>query len=142
MYGNRSFLIIGEGTADIKSLINSGYEILRCCFSLEQGTQRNCKVSSRVYTSAIEVVLSQFPSKEILEWGMGNRKYIDGMIVLLDAENIPLEKIIFRNAACTRLELDYIQKGESYTSVNMMIQPEHLLLGSSNDITITNEWNY
>jgi hypothetical protein len=110
----------GDSPADIKSLTEGGYEILRCNFSIEQGFQKNGKVSTRVYTSAIEVVLSQFPTKELLEWGINARNYKDGMIVLLDAENIPLEKIIFKNAACARLELNYIKTGKSYASVNMM----------------------
>jgi hypothetical protein len=143
MFGHRSFLVLGgDSPADIKSLTEGGYEILKCDFSIEQGIQKNGKVSTRVFTSAIEVILSQFPTEELLQWGINTRSYKDGMIVLLDAENAPIEKIIFKHAACTRLELDFIQKGESYTSVNMMIQPEQLLLGTGNDITLTNEWIY
>ena len=143
MFGHRSFLMLGgDSSADIRSLENEGYEILKCSFSLEQGTQMNAKVSTRVYVIAIEVTLSQFPKKELLEWGINARNYKDGMIVLLDAENVSVEKIIFKNAACIRLELDYIQQGASYTSIHMMIQPEQLLLGTGNDITFTNEWNY
>jgi hypothetical protein len=141
MFGHRSFLMLGgDSPADIRSLTKGGYEILDCRFSLEQGMHKEGKVSTRVYASAVEIVLSQFPTDEILEWGIKNRKYKDGMIVLLDANNIPVEKIIFKNAACTRLMLSYIQTGKSYASVKMMIQPEELLLGTSNDIFFTNEW--
>ena len=142
MFGNRSFLVLGDSPADIQSLESRGYELLKCNFTIEQGIQMNGKVTTRVYVSAIEVTLSQFPTKELLEWGINARNYKDGMIVLLDAENIPIEKIIFKKAACTKLVLDYIKKGESYTSVNMRIVSDQLLLGTGNDITVSNEWTF
>lgn len=120
--------------------MKNGYEILTCSFSIQQGGDRSGKATTRVFTSSIEVVLSQFPSIELLEWGLQSRKYLDGIIVVLNDENIPIEKIIFKNAACTKFEIDYIHPDKSYVSTKIAIQAEELTVGG--DVRITNEWIY
>lgn len=69
---------------------------------------------------------------------MKPRKYEDGVIVLLNEENIPVEKMYFQHAACIRTEITFTQKGSSYVSTKLVLQPEVITVGSG--ITFTNEW--
>ncbi|GHV52096.1 hypothetical protein FACS1894181_14890 [Bacteroidia bacterium] len=52
--------------------------------------------------------------------------------------NIPVEKILFKNAACMNLDIDYTQVGDSYVATKLEIQAEQLIVG--NGINFTNEW--
>jgi len=140
MFGHRSFLVIGGGSADLLSLIKGGYEILDCHFSFEQGIDNSGKAATGVHGGTIYVTLSQLPPEPIIEWALQSRKYNDGMIVILDAENTPLEKILFQNAACIRFELDYTQKGEGYSATKLIIQAEIVTVGDG--IEFMNEWKY
>jgi hypothetical protein len=140
MFGNKSFLVLGDSASDIASLIKGGYEILSFNFLFRQGVDRRGKVSTRVYGEDINVTLSQLPPKCITEWGIKSKEYRDGMIVTLDNENIPIEKIIFQRAACIGFEVDYTQSGNSYASTKIVIRAEKLIVG--NDIDFDNEWTF
>jgi len=140
MFGHRSFLMLGGGAADILSLIKGGYEIKECRFSFEQGIDNKGKATTRVYAGTIYITLSQTPPKNIIEWALQPRKYQDGVIVVLDSDNIPLEKIFFQNAACVDFEIDYIQSGNSYFSTRIAIQAEVLTVGQG--INFNNEWTF
>lgn len=140
MFSHRSFLVLGGGAADIVSLIKGGHEILNCNFSFQQGVDDRGKATTRVHGGTIDVTVSQLPSPDILEWGMKSRSYKDGVIVVLDAENMPVEKIVFENAACVDFEVDYTRSGDSYASTRMTIQAEVIIVG--NGIDFLNEWNY
>jgi hypothetical protein len=138
MFGYRSFLVIGGGAADIVSLIKGGYEILDCHFAFEQGIDQRGKATTRVHGGTIQVTLSQLPPQPVIEWALQSRKYNDGMIVVLNAENIPLEKTLFQNAACIGMDLNYTQKGDSYAATKLTIQAETIIVG--NGIDFMNEW--
>ncbi|GHT65528.1 hypothetical protein AGMMS50239_25490 [Bacteroidia bacterium] len=138
MFGHRSFLVLGGGAADIVSLIKGGYEILDCHFSFEQGIDNRGKATTKVHGGTIQVTLSQLPPQPIIDWALDSRKYKDGMIIVVDAENIPLEKTLFKNGACVELELDYTQKGGSYVVTKIVIQSEILIVGDG--IDFDNEW--
>ncbi len=140
MYGHRSFLVLGGEAADIVSLVKGGLEILSYNFAFKQGFDQRGKASTRVNGGVIGITLSQLPPMNIIRWGMDSRKYEDGMIVVLDANNIPVEKIIFENAACVGFELNFTDTGDSYASTKLDIQAEKLIVG--NGITFTNEWTY
>ena len=138
MYGHRSFLVLGSGAADIISLIKGGYEISKCNFAFQQGVDEKGRVSTRVYSGTINIVLPQLPPADILEWAMQSRRYHDGMIVLVDNENIPLEKIIFNNATCIGLDIEYTEQGTSYSTTKLVVQAEKLIVG--NGTTFASEW--
>jgi hypothetical protein len=141
MFGHKSYLVVGgDGAADIVSLIKGGYEILDCHFSFEQGIDDSGKATTGVYGGTIHITLSQLPPQPIIEWGLQSRKYNDGMVVVLDAENMPLEKILFQNAACIRIELDYTQRGESYATTKIIVQAEIITVGDG--IEFMNEWKF
>ena len=51
MFGHRAFFVIGgDSPADIKSLINGGYEVLDSNFSFQQAIDRTGKATTRVYS--------------------------------------------------------------------------------------------
>jgi hypothetical protein len=138
MFGHRSFLVLGSEATDITSLTKEGYEILDCNFSFNQGVDNKGRVSTKVYGGTISITLSQLPLQPIIEWGMLSRKYMDGVIVVLDAENLPQEKILFKQGICVDLEISYTQTGESYTETHLLIQAGQLLVGDG--IDFENEW--
>ena len=138
MYGHRTFLLIGGSAGDIVSLIKGGYEVSRFSFSFEQGIDSEGKATTRVYAGALSITLSQLPPTNIIEWALQSRKYNEGAIVMLDANNLPVEKILFKNAACVGMEVEYTQKGQSYASTNLVVLAEQLVVG--NGINFDNEW--
>ena len=139
MFGHRSFLMLGgDAPADIKSLTEGGYEISDCRFSFEQGLDDKGKVSTRVYFGIIRITLHQLPHKEIIEWSINPRKYYDGAIIALDADNNPIEKVLFQNTACVNFKLYHTQHGDSYTITELVLQAEKIIVG--NGIDFDNEW--
>lgn len=141
MFTHRSFLMLGPGAgSDIVSLIKGGYEIANCNLTFEQGFDAKGKAQTRVMGGTIHVSLPMLPPIDIIEWGLQGRSYKDGMIVILDNENIPVQKIIFSNTACIRMDVDYTQKGESYTTTTLILQAEKITVG--NGVNFENEWIY
>lgn len=138
MFGHRSFLVIGGGVADLMSLIKGGHEIYSCNFSFQQGVDIRGKATTKVYGGRINLVLDKLPTTEIIEWGMKSRKYLDGMIVMLDNENYPIEKTIFQNAVCCEMEIDYTEEGDEYSRTRLVIQAEKIIAG--NGIHFDNNW--
>lgn len=138
MFGHRSFLMLGGGAADIKSLMEGGYEILECNFSFKQGVDMNGKATTKVHGGTLSITLPQLPSKDIIEWALQSRKYVDGCVVLTDAENIPVEKIQFQQASCIDMEINYMQTGDSYAATKLIVQAGRLVVGEGVDFE--NEW--
>jgi hypothetical protein len=139
MFGHRSFLKIGDTSAsNILSLISGGYEILDCNYSFNQGVDNKGRATTRVYGGIINVTISQLPPDPIIEWALQPRKYLDGIIALVNAENVPLEKLIFKQAACVDMEVNFTQTGSSYMSTKLIIQTQKLVVGDG--IDFDNEW--
>jgi len=139
MFGHRSFLMLGaQGAADIVSLIKGGIEISNCNFSFQQGIDDKGKATTRVFGGTLRLTIPQLPPQNILEWAMKARKYNDGVIVTVDNENLPLEKILFKNANCIDMEIEYTQEGSSYSTTTLVIQTEKLIVGDGVDFN--NEW--
>lgn len=139
MFGHRTFLMIGDtSAADIISLIKGGPEVIDCNFDFHQNVDNKGKATTRTQSGTLNLTISQLPPQNIIEWALNSRKYTDGVVVVLDAENIPLEKIFFKNATCVNMEINYTQKGESYASTKLIIQAERLTVGDG--INFDNEW--
>ena len=137
-YGHRSFLVLGGGAADILSLVKGGLEILSYNFAFRQGFDQRGKATTKVYAGTINLTLSQLPPQNIIEWGIKSRKYENGAIIVLDANNLPIERIIFNNAACVNFEVGFTDSGDSYASTKLSIQAEKLIVGTG--ISFENEW--
>lgn len=140
MFSHHSFLILGaDSPADILSLLKGGLEVSDFSFSFQQGVDDRGKVTTRVYAGTISLTLSQLPNQTITEWSLNSRKKLSGMVVMLNDENIPIEKIIFENGVCTYLDISYTQTGKSYISTKIMIEAETLIVG--NGINYDSEWS-
>lgn len=60
------------------------------------------------------------------------------MVVTLDAENVPLEKLFFKQGACIHFEMNYTLTGKSYAETKIIIQANSLEVGEG--IEFYNEW--
>lgn len=138
MFGHRSFLVLGGGAADILSLIQGGYETEDFEYSFVQPINRKGRVSGRVQAGTISITLSRVPPLPIIEWGIKSKNYLDGMVVTLDADNVPLEKLFFKQGACIHFEMNYTQTGTSYAETKIIIQANELVVGDG--IEFSNEW--
>lgn len=138
MFSHRSFLALDGNSTDIVSLTKGGLEISTCTFSFIQDVDDNGKATTKVYGGVIDVTISQLPPQNIVDWALDSRKYQSGVIVSLDSENLPLEKIYFENAACVDFEIEYSYLGSGYASTRFLIQAEKLTVG--NGIDFNNEW--
>jgi hypothetical protein len=139
MFAHKTYLKLGDfnGT-DFMSLIQGGYEVSDFEYSFQQGMDDRGKSSTKVFGGSLSIAIPTLPSNELIEWAMNSRKYKKGVVVVLDNENIPQEKIMFENAACVDLGIDYTQKGEAYITTNLVIQAEQLLF--DNGLEFDNYW--
>jgi hypothetical protein len=138
MHSHRSFLVLGGDASDIVSLIKGGLEISEFNFSFQQGSDNRGKATTRVHGGVISLNLSQLPPDNIIEWALSSRKYLDGVIVMLDSENMPVGKILFENTACVAMELNHTQSDDSYINTRLLIHAEVITVG--NGIDFLNEW--
>ncbi|MDR1582840.1 MAG: type VI secretion system needle protein Hcp [Prevotellaceae bacterium] len=140
MFGHRSFLMLGSDTpADIRSLISGGYEALQVNYAFSQGVDRKGKVQTRVWGGQIKLTLPMLPPDEIMEWALSFRSYKDGVVVLCEADNLPVEKLAFTNAACVHLKVNYTNMGTGYVNTHLVIVAEELNLGN---LKYESEWQH
>jgi hypothetical protein len=139
MFAHKTYLKIGDFTGtDFMSLTKSGYELADFEFSFQQGTDDTGKASMEVFGGTLSMTLPMLPPNVIIEWALDSRKYKKGVIVVLDDHNVPQEKIMFENAACIGMGINYTQKGEAYIMTDLTLQAERLILG--NGLDFDNFW--
>ena len=94
MFSHKTYLKLGDfnGT-DFMSLAKNGYELSSFEFSFQQGIDNKGKAATEVFGGSLSVTLPTLPSKEIIEWALDSRKYKKGVVVVLDNEDVPQEKI-------------------------------------------------
>jgi hypothetical protein len=132
-------MIGGDSPADIKSLINGGYEALHVNYAFSQGIDKKGKVQTRVWGGQIRLTLPMLPPDEIIEWALSFRSYKDGVLVLCEADNLPIEKLAFINAACVHMKVNYTNMGTGYINTHLVIVAEELKL---DDLKFENEWQH
>jgi hypothetical protein len=139
MFAHKTYLKIGDFTGtDFMSLAKNGYELTEFEFSFQQGTDDTGKASTEVFGGTLSMTLPMLPPNVIIEWALASRMYKKGVIVVLDDHNVPQEKIMFENAACMGMGINYTQKGEAYITTNLTLQAERLILG--NGLEFDNFW--
>ena len=127
MFSHKTYLRLGDfGGTDFLSPVKSGYELANFEFSFRQGVDDTGKASTEVYGGTMSLTLPALPPNAIIEWAPDSRKYKKGVIVVPDEENAPQEKIMFDNAACIAVDIDYTRKGEAYIVTNLTLQAESL----------------
>lgn len=111
MFGHKSFLRIGAlNDSSILGLYKDSYELESCSYSFSQGIDLNGKPQTEVRGGTIFLTYASLPQEDMLRWMLGSVQYEDGAIVICDDNDEPLEKIIFEQAACVGLEIEYTQR--------------------------------
>ena len=138
MFGHKSFLRIGELTdSSISGLYHDSYELVNCEFGFSQGVDANGKAQTEVKGGSISVTFANIPKDEMIEWALKSAYLQNGAIVVCDANNEPTEKILFEDAACINLKINYSQKGKSFTTTQMVLQARKIIVGET---TLENNW--
>ena len=129
MIKNQCILVIGEEVADILSPIEKGYDILNYNFAIEQVADESGKTTSRISNGGtVQVTLPQFPSNEIIEWGLTPGRYHDCAILVFDGENKLLDKTILQYATCVNFKIDYAQEEAKQVSTKIILHPKKLIV--------------
>ena len=141
MFGHKSYLRFGavddSRIAGIMDLYKDSYELESCNYGFAQSIDANGKAQSETRGGAIHIVYAALPTREMLQWALSSRKYHDGMIVICDDNDQPLEKIKFEQAACVGMDIDYSQNGSKYVSTKLVLQAFRISVGTTN---LTNKW--
>lgn len=138
MYGYKTFLKIGELTdGSLTGLYRESYELANCKYSFSQGSDHKGKPQQDTKGGAISITYSGLPPQEILEWGLNARKYLDGVIVICDQNEQPLEKLRFEQAACVKMAIHYSKKGDALFTTQLVLQAYSLQVGVR---FLTNRW--
>ena len=138
MFGHKCFLRLGQlNDSSISGLYKDSYELLSCDYSFAKGTDRNGKPQTEVRGGTIKVCYPNVPRPEFMGWMLKSGKLENGAIVICDANDLPLQKILFEDGACIALEVEYAQQGKSFTSTSMTIQVNKLKIGS---VELDNKW--
>lgn len=138
MFGHKSFLRIGSlNDSSITGLYKDSYELQSCSYGFSQGVDTNGKPQTDVRGGTIYLTIPNTPPDDILRWMLNSRKYENGVIVVCDDNNVPLEKVLFSEAACVGLEIDYVQKGNAYISTKITLQAKKIVVGQT---ALENGW--
>lgn len=138
MFGHKCFLRIGQlSDSSISGLYRESYELLSCNYAFSQGMDRNGKAQSDVQGGTLNLTYPNVPSNDLLNWMLKSDKLEDGALVICDANDVPLEKLYFEGAACTNMEIGYLQKGTGYITTNFRLEVRKLTVGS---VSIEKNW--
>lgn len=136
MFGHKSFLRIGTfQNVGIKGLQDDGYELLNFNHSFYQDIDINGKVLTDVRGGTISILVDGYPTQELIDWGLESRRYHNGEIIVVDTNNNILEKLEFKEAACTFFKIHYTRYGSAYCAVKMEITARMMKIGSKIDVT-------
>ena len=138
MFGHKSFLKIGElSDASIMGLYKDSYELEHCSYGFSQGVNVDGKAQTEVRGGTINIVIQGIPPLDIIQWALDSRKYNNGVVVICDDNDMPLEKIKFTDAACIGMEVNYQQQGEGYIGTKLTIQTRVLSVGQ---VSLNKRW--
>ncbi|MDA3619771.1 type VI secretion system tube protein TssD, partial [Bacteroides sp. YC-2022] len=102
-----------------------------------QGTNTDGKPQTDVRGGTLYLTYAGLPQDDMLHWILNSKKYEDGAIVICDDSDEPLEKILFEQAACTGLNIEYTQKGKAYIHTKIILQVRKIKVGET---TFENRW--
>lgn len=140
MTRNRWFLRLGEfSDASVAGLITSGFELLGCSYSFYQGVDERGRSQTGVRIDGMDIVYDGIPSDDIIRWAVSSRKYYNGVLLLLDANDTPQDKLFFEDGTCVSMKISYISDGEAYISTALKISPRLLKI---DDDTLKQPWTF
>lgn len=131
MFTHKSYLRIGSiESLNTSNLFTDSTELAKCNYTFTKEIDNKGQVQSKAVGGIIEMELFSLPSKSLLTWGVNPRKYESGMIVFCDDAGVPLEKIIFTDAACISMDITYIQTGNAYIKTSMILSAKKMMIGN------------
>lgn len=138
MFGHKSFLKLGPlDDSSIMGLYKESYELNSCHYSFSQGVNTDGKAQTEVRGGTISVSIPGIPATDIIQWALDSRKYHDGVVVICDDNDMPLEKIKFQDAACIAMDINYTQQGKGYIMTKLVLQARKITAGNSE---LNNRW--
>lgn len=140
MFSHNAFLKLGTSAipgGDPLSLAKDGYELSSCSYSFMKGVDSKGQVQSNTAGGIIELEIQSIPTKELIEWSLNPRRYLEGMIVFCDDKGIPLEKIMLHKTACISMEISYIKTGNGYISTSLVLSTKKMTIGR---VALENKW--
>jgi len=138
MFGHKCFLKLGPlQDSSIMGLYKDSYELEKCNYSFSQGINSDGKAQTDVRGGSVFLTIPGIPPVDIIEWAISSRKYHDGVIVLCDDNEMPLEKVNFTYAACIGMDISYSQKGKGYIATKLTLQTRKMAVGT---IELNNRW--
>ena len=138
MFGHKSFLKIGElSDASIMGLYKESYELEHCSYSFFQGVNVDGKAQTGVRGGTVNLIVPGIPPDDIIRWALNSHKYHNGVIVICDDNDMPLEKIRFTDAACVAMDINYQRQGEDYIKTKLTLQARVLSVGQ---VSLNNRW--
>ena len=130
MHGHRWFLRLGGLTnSSLAGLIQDANELIHCSYSLSQGTDYKGKPQTGIRVGDITLTYDGLPSNDIIKWAMKSTLLYDGVLVLCDANDIPVDKVYFEDAVCVSMRIIYVGEGKSPIITQIQIQPRKLVIG-------------
>ena len=138
MFGHKCFLRIGQlEDSSASGLYKYSYELLSCTYGFGQSVDRNGKPQSEVQGGTLNLVFPNVPPNDFISWMLKSSKLEDGAIVICDANDLPIEKVYFEGAACTQMNIDYVQEGDGYITTSLVLEARKLTVGS---VSLEKNW--
>jgi len=141
MFSYKTVLNLGD-VSDVKSSLSflQGYELSDFSFGFNQGIDDKGQPSTRVKGGRFSFSILYLPPKEIVEWSVNARKYMNGSFSIYDLEGSTLDRIIFTNATCTSMNLMFSNNGRSLINTSLVIYAEDVTF--LNGILFSNDWTF
>lgn len=140
MFSFKTLLTLGDFNVDsiLESLSGNTYELSDFSFGFDRGTDNKGKPSTRIVGGRFSFVIPYLPSKSLVKWSADAREYLDGTFSLFDNEGITLDRIIFKNATCTNMNISYNNNGKGFFNTSLIVYAEEVFF--MNGVPFSNEW--
>ena len=140
MFGHKCVLRIGstDSLGSITSLLKVAYEVIDFRQAFEQGIDDKGEPQTNVKGGTFHCIIPQTPSEEIIDWALDSKSYLKGCFFFFDEEGMVIEKIIFTDAACVGLEIDYVERGSKYITTRLVIHAR--IVNYLNGVDFKNTW--
>ena len=140
MFSHKAYLKLGsistQGNNPL-SLAKEGYELSRCNYSFLKAIDDKGQVQSNTTGGIVEVDIQSVPTKELIDWSLNPRRYLDAMVIFCDDSGIPVEKIMLNTTACISMEISYIKTGNGYISTSFILSAKKITVGR---VTYDSKW--
>lgn len=104
---------------------NTDYDLQSFGYNIQKEVSQRANCSSLSKIGIIKVVMSSFPSDQLVRWAFDARQHLYGLINVRKGKNtLPHESILVTRARCTRLLLHYKSDRNDEIQLTLDILPE------------------